>query len=295
MLQYNGSSSQIRQCIERFGERLDAIYADILGVRRQDVERLSTPGLIYTPSKNVEIREPVLPCEIKRNREVSGLSMLSAMLGLIEETLTKELDRRVLGGLGYNPDKWVNGTLEGPIDPFNAQIHKLQAHLRGMPNEKLVQFVGDYHNIMKLGYDFLLKFYGSLKKFNFEKSATETIGDLEQLVSGGVSGYAMAVDNFFAAVVDKSGEIKVYGDGRVQLRSTSTIKSAPFIMLSDDAIQNTTAMQLAGTDLPPELVAIVHEYDHFVGYCIQKIPLNIAMMIIQLRIGFIQSQDKTRP
>ncbi|MDP3765056.1 MAG: hypothetical protein Q8R04_00940, partial [Nanoarchaeota archaeon] len=56
----------------------------------------------------------------------------------------------------------------------------------------------------------------------------------------------------------------------------SRIITAPFIILSDEGVENHTAIQLQGSNLPPYLVAFIHEFDHFVLYCLQNLPLNIT-------------------
>ncbi len=95
---------------------------------------------------------------------------------------------------------------------------------------------------------------------------------------------AADLDNLSATAIISPpvSKIKINDDGTFHLDGTSRILTAPSIVLSDDGVDIIRG-DLSSTDLPPYLVAFVHEYDHFVGYCIQKYPLSVVAGLLHLK------------
>ena len=80
-----------------------------------------------------------------------------------------------------------------------------------------------------------------------------------------------------SAVISPSAEkIEMDSNGRVYLKDTSTILTVPLIVLSEEGVVKYNTPQLEGSGIPPHLASIVHEFNHFINWSVQRYPSMLA-------------------
>ncbi len=99
MFEYRGRSEQFRKTVETYGPRLAKIYKDTLKRYFGDVERLTTSGLFYTPERGRTTVKSVMTDIDELFQRNAMFFMQSMEISHLNEAVTRELDRRVLGAL----------------------------------------------------------------------------------------------------------------------------------------------------------------------------------------------------
>ncbi len=73
-------------------------------------------------------------------------------------------------------------------------------------------------------------------------------------------------------------EFKIDSTGEMEGNS-KILRTSPFFFFSPRIIKK-HAKELKKTSLPPYLTLWIHEYCHFIGYCLQKRPIAVAIFIL---------------
>ena len=73
-------------------------------------------------------------------------------------------------------------------------------------------------------------------------------------------------------------EFEVDSTGKMEGNS-KILRTSPFFFFSPRIIKK-HAKELEKTSLPPYLTLWVHEYSHFIGYCLQRRPIAVAISIL---------------
>jgi len=284
MFDYQGNSTGFREDISRYGAKLEQIYGSILGKKLFEyVTKLMSPKLLFTPPRGLSTAQPVM-ASIDNLFEKADLKFLWQAISSVDldETLTRELDRRILLGLGYDPTAWTEkqpSPNEAELEQFKEVAERRQKYFRGLDNAGLSNFIARWDKYIAPDNTLLNNFVKSAQPYRIRKITSDQVPDLDSiLMSGRAIGFGSDRDNYAGAMVlaPALDKIMVTDEGRLILKDTSRILTVPFIVLSDEGVENHTAVQLQGSNLPPYLVAFIHEFNHFVLYCLQNYPLNIT-------------------
>ena len=284
MFNYQGNSTGFREDINRYSAKLEQVYRSILGKKLLEyVTNLISPKLLFTQPRGQSTAQSVM-ASIDNLFETADMNFLWQAISSVDldETLTRELDRRVILGLGYNPTAWIetqSSSSEAELAQFKEVAERRQKYFRGLDNAGLSNFIVKWDKYIAPDNTLLNNFVKSAQPYRIRKITSDQVPDLDSiLMSGRAIGFGSDRDNYAGAMVLAPAQDKIMmtDEGRLVLKDTSRILTAPFIVLSDEGVENHTAVQLQGSNLPPYLVAFVHEFNHFVLYCLQNLPLNIT-------------------
>ena len=100
---------------------------------------------------------------------------------------------------------------------------------------------------------------------------------LRGLTACGISGKENSL--FYVMISPEGGdEFKIDSTGEMEVDSKA-LRTFPFFFFSPKIIKK-NARELKKTSLPPYLILWIHEYSHFIGYCLQKRPVAVAALIL---------------
>ncbi|HLC67577.1 MAG TPA: hypothetical protein VJI12_01710 [archaeon] len=291
MFEYRGRSERFKKTIEDYGPRLEKAYKSLLRGDLNQVSRLDTPGLYYTPLE-IQIAgqelaaKPVeqILADVPQNPVSQGFFLRAMEMVELDETITRELDRRMLGALGYeNTRPWVEQGEDG--SEISRRNDRLRAYLSGLSSPEFMDVIkrwdtkGRKHGVTE-------KLLQHLQQYRVQKIRADDVGGAENIHRTSESGVLIAKekDNTSGMVLlsPERDKIRIQDDGTLQLVGTSRIVTAPAITLTDDGV-DVIADYLKGTDVPPHLVSLVHEFDHFVGYCLARYPLSVVTGLFYLK------------
>ncbi len=103
------------------------------------------------------------------------------------------------------------------------------------------------------------------------------ISSLRGYTACGVSGRENM--SFYVLISPREGdEFKIGSTGEMEV-SSRILRTSPFFFFSP-TIMEKHAKELKETSLPPYLALWIHEYSHFIGYCLQKRPIAAAISIL---------------
>lgn len=284
MFDYQGNSAGFRKEINMYGGKLKQVYTDILGEKLfEDVTRLMSPKLMFTQPRGQTPVQSVMH-SLDELFEKADLKFLwQAILSVdLDEALTKELDRRVILGLGYDPTTWAAAPTSSNhkgLAEFTAVAEGRQIYFRSLDNNGLSNLIARWDTYAAPENSLLSRFVKSSQQYSFRKIRSDQVPDLDSiLTSGQAVGFVADRDNYYGTMIlaPTPDKIELTDQGILVLKDTLRIFTAPFIVLSEEGVENYTAIQLQGSNLPPYLVALIHEFDHFILYCLQKLPLNIT-------------------
>lgn len=288
MFQYVGRSEGFRKAVEEYAPRLERIYRELLRRDFDEVRRLTTPGLFYTPERGQATAKSIKGRidEFFERRHVRFFVNSADMMHL-NETVTREMDRRVLGALGYHDtESWVDymsvADKEPGLEGSRRRDRIRQRNLARSSGAQFMDFLKNWDAYMDEGL--VANMLQSCRRYRVQKITAEHAGGIEALISSERS-VAMTenLDNMAGAALLKPprDKIRISDDGEVELIDTSRFLTAPTIVLSDDGVD--MIRDKLAPDLPPYLVALVHEFDHIVGYCIQRYPMFLAATLLHLK------------
>lgn len=283
MFKYQGPSANFRQALEEYGQRLEALYRQVLGREQFDaVTRFVSPRLYITSKPGQAVIKSIVPDLEALFRGSRNPAFLFNAFNLVDldETLTRELDRRILHELGYDPSAWLKSKSDDEIpDHFRRRDDSRQRYFQGMSWDYLVKAIAEWHKLLNPNNQSMLNLINSYQQYRIRKIPTEQITDLEaRLASAISSGFGFEMDNFAGILTlsPPAEKAQVDDDGRLRLIDSSAIRISPIIVLSEEGVERYTKTQLAESDLPPYLVAFIHEFHHFIGICLQRYPIGLT-------------------
>jgi len=84
---------------------------------------------------------------------------------------------------------------------------------------------------------------------------------------------------FYVAITPEVGDkFKIDSTGKIE-GDLGILKTSPFFLFSPKIIKK-YAKELKKNSLPPYLTLWIHEYSHFIEYCLQKRPIAAAILIL---------------
>ena len=285
MFEYRGSSENFKATIEEFGPRLEKLYKSLLGSDLQKVGYFDTPGLYFTPGDMPEVASPSPIMEVTMNameRVNSGFYMRMLRLVELDETLTREMDRRVLKGLGYPYARsWIEQGEDGGRE--TEANDRMRQYFSGLSNADFAALVGNWDRRTKADAitGNLLR---TLRQYRIQKKRTDEFGGAGHLFGFNTVAVGVENDNLSgtAIMAPDYRQIRIADDGEIMLLDTSRIVAAPAIKLSDEGVA-AIEKDLIGTGIPQHLVSFVHEFDHFIGFCLASYPLSVVRALLYMK------------
>lgn len=86
-------------------------------------------------------------------------------------------------------------------------------------------------------------------------------------------------------------EFKIDSTGKIEGNS-KILRTSPFFFFNPRIIKR-HAKELKNASLPPYLTLWIHEYSHFIGYCLQKRPIAVAISILYAELLKKSDRDLT--
>ena len=295
MFNYQGPIQGFVEALARDGDKLEKIYRKILKpATLEGVTRLISPKLYHTPMQEDFPVESVTTIDSSIYKRSEFLWHATTMW-MAEESLVRELDRRILLEMGYNPEQWQRYWLEKcQIDETRDTVLARQRFLENLDWDRLIEYIVRWDSHIHKENEVISNLVDSYKTHRVSKVNPSQISNLEEaLYSADVrTGFGADKDNYTGALIISPGleKIQIKDDGRVVLKDTSRIVTVPNMILSDKGAEY-IANELKCSNLPPYLVSFVHEFNHFLLYALQRHPTLVATGLFY--IGAIT--DNTEP
>lgn len=291
MLNYKGNSHLFKEEVERHQAALDQIYRDMLGKERfGTVEYLATEHLFHSPTKPQ--RAVYIADKMDDIFDASDLSFLFQAINLVDldEDIVSELDRRVLAKLGYDPTLWINRMKNFPGYDREESVQRVaaqqrrRAHFGRLDDRSLAEWSALWDRHVAPENTLLKNYVDSIRQYRVKKIPPQP-PHAELLRTGSPLIFSLEGDSYMgSAVLSPPGErIEMDDSGKISLKDTSTIVTVPLIVLSDEGVEKYNAPHLEGSGIPPHLTALVHEFNHFVNWSIQRYPLTLASGLFQVK------------
>jgi hypothetical protein len=267
--------------------QLEKIYRELLGSSYEAVQRLNSEKLVHTQEEKMLV-QPVTDF-LKYLKQDELLFFLQANeLVQLDEVLTHDLDRRVLSRLGYDPTPWMELAYADldKHDQMRIQGEKRMRNTKRLSDNELITLMRTWRTQVVenegIGYNFLQ----STMQYRLKKVRPDEVPNIEEMVRAGRGlGFGNHHDNYAGASIlsPDPKQIHVASDGKLKLEGTSRLVTTPLIVLSERGVQQYLVEQLRGSDMPLYLLAAIHEFNHFVGYCIEDFPIITAAGILSYR------------
>lgn len=280
MFNYQGQVEGFVDALARDGNPLEGIYRKILKPQTlESVTRLISPKLYHTPRPEDFPIDSVTSVESSRYKRLEFL-LDATNIWMGEESLVRELDRRILLEMGYNPSQWQYFWLETcQIEETKDIARGRQKFLENLDWTKLMEYITKWDSHIYRENLTLANLVDSYKAYRVSKINPNQIENLEsELYSTGVNvGFGADKDNYAGVLLISPPleKIQINNNGRLVLKDTSRIVTTPSMVLSDKGVEN-VANELVGSNLPPYLVSFVHEFNHFLLYVLQRHPTVVA-------------------
>lgn len=253
--------------------------------RFDEVTRLISPKLYYTPLRGQSPVKPILPTieeTLSTSKRPEFLAQSSSLV-LVEEHFVEELDRRVLQELNYDPASWLEARKMKENGQFREVEAKRQAFLRNLNWTDLLEYITKWDTHVVKDNKTLFNLVNSYLQYKVHKIGTEQVQDLEAVLSSSTMiGFSVEKDNTYCTLLvsPKPEKIRLNQDGKLILQGSSRMITAPLIIVSEEGVEEVTSLQLKGSTLPPYLVAFLHELHHFFVYALQRYPVNVTASLL---------------
>lgn len=276
MIMYSGPSEEFHNVIVAFQGRLEEIYRTILRDRYVQVERFMTEGMFINPSR----RRSVLTESVDGHVSLPARAYpqhYSVCMGLvgIDEDMTHDLDRRVLQALGYDPSNW-NREGWDPLsnDPFDQVISRRRAHFARLDEREYCAEIKDWHLKVVKSQEAVTNLCRSLLGVRLRKSPSEEYGGhaVDEIVGVGADGDCFSGVAIMSPKLDR---VRMGENGKLILLGKQEVVTSPFVALADEGVDISFRAVAERSGIPPHLLAYIHEFDHIVGYGLQKAPLAL--------------------